>query len=294
MIYTISNDILTVKISDKGAELQSIKRNDDGCEYLWQGDAKYWEDRSPIMFPICSSVCDGKYNYKGKEYEMGLHGFAQYEIFSAERINDEELLLTLSSSDETKKIYPFDFVLQISYKIEGNSLITSATIKNTGNNTLLAAFGAHPGFNVPLANEGSFESYRIEFSEPSEPQKIILACECLERAGEMIPLALEDKKTLRLSHELFVIDGIFMLDMPKELTLCSDEASHSVKLKYDDMDYLGIWQEYGADTPFICIEPWCAPPTNDQRTREDLETKKGLFHIPVGQNKKVSYSIEFN
>ena len=294
MIYSISNNILTVKISDKGAELQSIKRNDDGCEYLWQGDAKYWEDRSPIMFPICSSVCDGKYSYKGNVYEMGLHGFAQYEIFSAEKKSEDELVFTLTSTEKTKKNYPFDFLLQISYKLEDNTLLTTATINNTGDDILYATFGAHPGFNVPLANEGSFESYRIEFSESSEPQKLILACECLERAGESIPLVLEDKRKLHLSHELFVIDGIFMFNMPKELTLCSDEASHSIKLKYDDMDYLGIWQEYGKDTPFICIEPWCAPPTNDYKTREDLETKKGLSHIDAGEKKQVSYSIEFN
>ena len=33
----ISNSILTVEISEHGAELQSIKKN--GKEYLWQGDA---------------------------------------------------------------------------------------------------------------------------------------------------------------------------------------------------------------------------------------------------------------
>ena len=291
MIYTISNDVLTIKIADKGAELQSIKRNDDGCEYLWHGDAKYWEDRSPIMFPICSSLCDDKYTYKGKEYEMGLHGFAQYRIFAVKDQTASKISLALSSDEESRKIYPFDFELVVDYALDKNKLTVSATIKNTGNETLHATFGGHPGFNVPLADEGSFESYRIEFSEPSEPKKLILACECLERAGETTPLVLEDKRILRLSHELFVIDGIFMFDMPKELTLCSDEAAHSVKLRYDDMDYIGIWQEYGKDTPFLCIEPWCAPPTNDKKTREDIETKKGLSHIGVNCEKVVSYSI---
>ena len=102
MLHSISNDILTVEIAEKGAELRSIKSKSDGCEYLWQGDAKYWEDRSPTIFPICSSVFEGKYTYGGKEYEMGLHGFAQYSLFSAEKASETEIAFILVSSEETK------------------------------------------------------------------------------------------------------------------------------------------------------------------------------------------------
>ena len=51
---TLSNSILTVQIAEHGAELQSIKK--DGKEYLWQGDAKFWGRRSPVLFPIVD-VC---------------------------------------------------------------------------------------------------------------------------------------------------------------------------------------------------------------------------------------------
>ena len=293
MTHSISNDIFTVEIAEKGAELRSIKRNDDACEYLWQGDAKYWEDRSPILFPICSSVFEGKYNAGGKEYELGLHGFAQYSSFSAKRISDTEMSFTLASSDETKKVYPFDFVLEIIYKLSANALTVTANINNTGAKTMYATFGAHPGFNLPLDGKSEFESYYVEFSAPSAPKQIVLSPECTV-TDEIKFLELEEKKILRLRHDLFIPDGIFMSEMPKALTLRSDSDTHSVTVKYDDMDYLGIWQEYGADTPFICIEPWCAPPTNDGKTREDIETKKGLFHIAANDTRTVSYSIEFN
>ena len=51
---TLSNSILTVQIAEHGAELQSIKK--DGKEYLWQGDAKFWGRRSPVLFPIVGRV----------------------------------------------------------------------------------------------------------------------------------------------------------------------------------------------------------------------------------------------
>ena len=38
MVYTLKNENLTVLISDKGAEIISVKSS-DGCEYIWQGDA---------------------------------------------------------------------------------------------------------------------------------------------------------------------------------------------------------------------------------------------------------------
>ena len=289
MTHSIFNDILTVEIAEKGAELMSVKSK-DSCEYLWQGNAKYWEDRSPVLFPICSSVFGDTYTYRGKEYKMGLHGFAQYEIFSADKKSDTEITFSITSNDKTREIYPFDFIFSITYTLDGNKLLISADIKNTGSDVLHATFGGHPGFNTPLGGEGVFEDYYLEFSEAAVPEKIFVA----PVTGKTEPLILEDKKILRLRHDLFIPDGIFMSGMAKALTLRSTSGKRSVKLSYDDMEYLGIWQEYGTDTPFICIEPWCAPPTNDRKTREDLETKKGLFHIPAGQEKKVSYSIEFN
>ena len=293
MIYTISNDRLTVSISDKGAELMSILSK-DGCEYLWQGDAKYWEDRSPVLFPICSSLYEKKYTYDSKVYEMGMHGFAQKKIFCVKKATATEITLSISSDEETKKEYPFDFEFDITYALDENELTVTADIKNTGEKILPATFGAHPGFNVPLTAGVPFESYRIEFTEPCEPDRIILSDPDCFVMPETEKLDLEDGKIIRLNHSLFKPDGIFMDGMSKEVALVSDLDARSVTMKMDDMSYFGIWQEYGTDTPFICLEPWCAPPTNDGKTREDLSTKKGLFKIEKGETKTVSYSLIFN
>lgn len=51
---TISNSVLTVGVSEHGAELQSIQKN--GKEYLWQGDTCFWGRRSPVLFPIVGRV----------------------------------------------------------------------------------------------------------------------------------------------------------------------------------------------------------------------------------------------
>ncbi len=48
---TIQNEKVIVTISDKGAELQSVRLKEDNTEYLWQGDSTYWGRRAPISIP---------------------------------------------------------------------------------------------------------------------------------------------------------------------------------------------------------------------------------------------------
>ena len=61
----IKNSELRVEISSLGAELRSVKRQ--GVEYLWQGDPAVWADRAPVLFPICGSLKEGKYEYQGRD-----------------------------------------------------------------------------------------------------------------------------------------------------------------------------------------------------------------------------------
>ena len=52
MIY--SNDNLTIEVSEHGAELTSLRC--DGREYLWNGDAAYWNRHSPVLSPWWASL----------------------------------------------------------------------------------------------------------------------------------------------------------------------------------------------------------------------------------------------
>ena len=50
----LKSDKLIVEFKTLGGALSSIKDN-DGTEYLWQGDATYWSGQAPVLFPICGS-----------------------------------------------------------------------------------------------------------------------------------------------------------------------------------------------------------------------------------------------
>ena len=88
------------------------------------------------------------------------------------------------------------------------------------------------------------------------------------------------------------IDGIFMNRIANAITLKSDKSSRCVKLEYDGFPYLGIWQQYGADTPFICVEPWCGLPDYEGRST-DITKKNDMFRLAPKSAKTVAYAMIF-
>ena len=48
----IENEYLTVQIDPLGAQMHSIKRNEDEREYLWQGDPASWKRQAPVCFRL--------------------------------------------------------------------------------------------------------------------------------------------------------------------------------------------------------------------------------------------------
>ena len=294
MNYILKNEYLQVTVKTRGAELMSVINIQDGVEYIWQGDEKYWEDRSPVCFPVTSSFFEGKYTCHGQTYEMGLHGFAQYTEFEVISATDTELVLKIASTDETRKQYPFDFEFTLTYTLDGRELFCRADIKNTSSKVMPATFGAHPGFNTPFTvGAGEFEDYYLEFDKPCKPIHEPIDKVTLRLTGKKVPLELENDRILRLRHDMFIPDGIFSEQTAKAVTLKSDKDEKSVTVKFDDMDYFGIWQEYGTDTPFLCIEPWCAPPDN-HGFMQDIYDRAKIFTLIPNEIKTVSYSMIFN
>ena len=55
MLVNLENACLNIQIDTKGGELRSICDR-EGVEYLWQGDARYWKDRAPNIFPYIHSL----------------------------------------------------------------------------------------------------------------------------------------------------------------------------------------------------------------------------------------------
>ncbi|WP_313630164.1 aldose 1-epimerase family protein [Enterococcus devriesei] len=286
MSVTITNDFLEATINEKGAELVSLRANE--IEYIWQADPQYWGRHAPILFPFVGRLKDNQYSYQGKTYPMGQHGFARDKEFKVLEQTKEKVTLVLTSDEETKKVYPFDFSLTVSYEIWGEGVRIRFDVENTGEEEMIFALGGHPAFNIPLTDELQFDDYFIAFSPQKSRVKIPLDG----------PFTNLDQKTIgqtntniQLSRGLFKEDAlIYETRGLNAYTLGSEESSHSVTLAYNNIPYVGLWSPYPAEAPFVCIEPWWGfADTVDSNGR--LEDKEGMNRLAGNEHFKTEFSI---
>lgn len=288
MEYTIANDKISLTIATLGAEMRNLKTA-DGTEYLWQGNEKYWNDRAPILFPFVGRLTNNTYKYLGEFYSMGIHGFAAVMEFEVVEKNRTMLMLELHSNEDTKKSYPFEFVLQVAYELKANRVDISFQIKNIGENIMPFGIGGHPGFNVPLTEEESFNDYEMEFSVPCCPDRVGFSPAVFVNGhDETYPL--RENRFIDLNHDLFDEDAVVLKNMAREVTLRSRISGRGVRVYYPNMPYLGIWHWPKTDAPYICIEPWSSLPSR-QNIVEDFSCKSDMIHLLSQKEYVADWSI---
>ena len=279
MEYTLKNDLLTVVISDRGAELRSLM-GADGVQYLWQGDARYWEERAPVLFPFTGRVINGRYEWEGRTYAMGLHGFSRDRIFRPVLLNGESIVFVSEDDERTYAAYPRRFSFSVGYTLRENILEVTFTVINEDEKPMRFGLGGHPGFNVPLVNGKRFEDYRLRFSEPCTPKRVLL--ENAFCTGELVSCPLDENNSIPLDTELFVNDGIFLTGHTPSVVLESPGEVHSLTVFADDMPYVGFWKPYDRGADFICIEPWWSLPSSVGE-KTVFEEQKALILLAPGQ-----------
>lgn len=290
-LYTIQNGLLTVTAASLGGELQSIL-GADGVEYLWQGDAAYWEGRAPNLFPYVARLTGGRYCLDGRLYSMDIHGLAPYLEFSAVERAPARLVLELASSRETLEKYPRAFAFRIAYSLRGNTLSVTYEVENRDENVLYFGLGAHPGFRLPLREGRCFEDYRLRFQPGCAPRRIGFTPDCfLDGTDRPFPLA--EGQFLPLAHSLFDNDAIVLRNGGRRITLEAPGDGRSVTVDFPGMAYAGLWHRPGTDAPYLCIEPWCSLPSRAGEVAV-FEEQADLIALPPGERYANTWGITFN
>lgn len=289
MIYDLKNNFLQVTVSDCGAELQGIIGRKTGTEYLWQGDPSYWENRAPVIFPICGRLTNGEYLWQNKIYRIGANGFIAQTFFEVERKDNASIVFICRADEKTHTIYPFDFEFRMTYTLMRNSLRCRFTIKNTGTEVLPFSFGGHPGFNVPFVSGEKFDDYYLEFDRPFSANLLEITPDGFW-TGNYIPFSLHDGRIIRLKHELFDPDGLFFRDPCHKVALRSLCNNRSITVQFADMNYLGIWQKGKLKSPYLCIEPWHGICSFAGKS-DNLATKQDMIHLLAGNTYSTYFDI---
>lgn len=291
MLFTLKNDVLQVTVNCLGAEIMSIC-DKSGCEYLWQGDSRYWSQRAPILFPFIGRLTNGRYTYHGKEYSMGLHGFAASQEFELKEQTDNSVSLLLSNTADTLASYPFSFTLQITYALTATTLSITFKVHNSGKQIMPFAIGGHPGFRIPLESGESLEDYSLAFSQSCTPDRIGFSPYAFLQGADL-PFPLPDGKTLALHHSMFAKDSLILKNMDRQVTLCSSKTMRSITISYPDMPYLGIWKSPEIEAGFLCVEPWSSLPSR-QSIVEEFSCKSDLIQLGSEKTYENTWSISIN
>lgn len=282
MLVSIKKDNVEFSADSFGAELHSVKLND--YEYLWQcGDA--WKRYAPVLFPFICSPKDKKYCADGKEYVMPAnHGFARDSEFALLENDETSVSFILSDSEETRKVYPYEFDFIVKYSIENGKIAVRNIVKNTGNKDMYFYVGGHPAFNCPLEAGLSFNDYYVEFSCPEEISQPT-------PNGERKILDGESK--VNLSRELFDYD-VFMKENPKSksVTLKSDKSDKFVTVEYPNSKCIAVWSPTGDDNAqFVCLEPWTSVPVYADDEFVAIEEKPNAIKLGAGAEYVYEYFI---
>lgn len=277
----LKNNILCAKIQLRGAELKSLTRGD--AEYIWPGDKAIWASSAPLVFPICSAMKDNSYYFDGTKYEMQKHGYARFCTFRIETQSKTTATFLLRSDEESRKVYPFDYELRITYRLEENKLFIGYNVKNCSDGNMYFSIGAHTGYFCP---EG-VEQYDLILPEKESLENTLLQGDLLSYQTQPIT---ENCDRLALKYQYFEKDPLTFENMKaREVTLKNRVTGREIKVCFPGFDTFLIWTIPGA--PFVCLEPWCGI-TDRIDTNQDITTKEKIQVLAPGDVFTREHAIE--
>ena len=221
----------------------------------------------PILFPICGNLPDNTYTYEEHPHNLKQHGFARDMPWQVTDQQEEAIALTLTlvSTEQTRAVYPFDFQVDFTYKLQGNALLIQQRYTNRSPVTMPFSTGLHPYFQVTDKSQLQFDIPGTQFTT-------------------------QDKTTHPYTGSFDLsqdeIDVLFG-EVSRQSAAVTDSAQGiRLTLTYDPLySTLVFWTVKGKD--FYCLEPWTAP-------RNAMNTGEHLIFLEAGASleTEVSFSVD--
>lgn len=279
MIYEIKNEQLNVKVSDDGAEVVSLKKA--GRELNWQNDNGKWAGHAPILFPVCGNceiVVDGKH------YPVKPHGFARKFRFALVCQNETSVTFALISGDATKEFYPYDFILEVTYELDGNRLNVIYSVTNNSVCDMFFSCGGHESFNL----DDDLGNYVVKFAGKETLTQYIHDDDG-KLTGETIKIA--DCREFPLDSSFLSDDRTVILGGIKsgKADLCKKSGEKVFGVEFGGFENLLFWRP--GDAKMICIEPWHTLPDTVGKAAPEMKDRDGIIKLARGNAIKITRTI---
>jgi galactose mutarotase-like enzyme len=285
--HVIRSAALSATIKAQGAELTSLSGR--GFDALWHGGPE-WPRHAPVLFPTVGRLKDDTLIHEGKAYRLTQHGFARDSLFDWAERSESRAVLRLAESEATLEAYPFRFLLEMIYEVEGDTLSVTSRITNPGEAVLPCGIGAHPAFNWPLAEGCAQEAHILAFDKPEPGPALSVEGGLL---GKAAPLPVEGQ-VLPLAPGLFANDALVIPDVASRSVrfIARDGAGATMReltVSWEGYKDLGIWSK-PTGAPFLCIEPWfgMASPLGWQG---EFAEKPGILLLEPGRTRDFTWRV---
>lgn len=255
----IENEVLRLTVDTHGAEAVSVIHKATGAEMLWCGDKAVWGRHAPILFPYTGKLTGGKMTAKGGEYTGGQHGFARDMEHTLAHQGKDTLVLELRAGEATRKLWPYDFLLRSTFRLEGQTVHHTLTVENPGQEELRFGIGYHPAFAIPFDAAHGTLDYEFRFDCLESPLCVSARPNGLLN-GQSYYLA-RNTDRIQLTDELFANDSHCMLNLrSKTLAIVEKDTGRKVECNIEGYPYCLIWSAPAKPVRFVCIEPWHSLP----------------------------------
>ena len=283
MRYIIKNEQLQVAVESRGAEIKSVIFN--GQERAWQNDNGAWKDTAPLLFPVC-----GHYGVtvNGILYDMPPHGFVKKAEFTVVAQTADSIALQVSSNQQTKSVYPYDFTFTVTYRVKNNRLFIEYGVQNTGEKALYFACGGHDSFTFT----GEISDYCLRF-EKAENLVHYAHDDDGYLTGETTSYG-ENTDTLVLPSD-FLQEGrtlIFKGVQSRKVVFQRKNGEKLAEICFDGFENLLIWRAT-ADSQYVCIEPWTNLPDYVGEEVKELSQKAGVYQVDAHTRKALTREIAY-
>jgi galactose mutarotase-like enzyme len=278
---TISNSTLNASIKNTGAELYSLKNNQNK-EYIWEGNPDFWGKHSPILFPIVGTLKNNTYTVEGKEYQLPRHGFARDMEFQLIAKTENSAVFSLQSNAETLKKYPFEFELQLIYTLQETTLDIEYKVINKTHSKMPFSIGAHPAIALPE----NFENYALKFEKEEILKYYLLENDLISNKTKVLGTT---DNLIPLHYQLFENDALIFKTLESNSLTILENSKPYIKVDFENFPSLGLWTKEQA--PFICIEPWLGY-SDTADNSGNLFKKEGILVLDANQTFHSKFSIQ--
>ncbi|WP_243347118.1 aldose 1-epimerase family protein [Parabacteroides sp. FAFU027] len=290
MMIQLENEQIKASVLALGAELRSLVDKKSGKEWMWQADPAFWGKTSPILFPIVGALKGNAYQYEGKSYNLPRHGFAREMNFDVRKQEGDSAVFGLSSTEETRSLFPFDFDLEVEYILVGAALRVEYRVKNSSvYKPMWFSLGAHPAFAIEVNEDKVYSDYQLWLEQDEVLNIHPLQGNQLLRKTEVVPL---ENGVLPLSYPLFYNDALVMTDMKSQrIVLQNSKDDQKLTFSFSNFPHFGIWAVKDAD--FVCLEPWSGVADFEDHDGE-LTRKFGINQLGPGESWTAEWKVEID